>query len=134
MHMNTSKLITGDVVNCWGMECLIDQEITTYPGQGPNPLTVYRTSAKVINLDECKGNGTIAWHEGETYHSGLVPLSWLYPDVFRGGWVKDMDADARWDIQGNELAMWNVTREQYSEMRECERALARTNELLFGKD
>lgn len=110
MHLNTSKLLPGDIVHCWGMDCLIDQEIKNYTGHGPNPLTVYHTSAKVINLDECRTDGTVYWKDGEVIHDGLVPLSWLYPDVFRGGWTKDMDADPRWEIQGNELAMWRVTR------------------------
>jgi len=111
MHVNTSQLRKGDIVHCWGMDCLIDQEIKSYTGHGPSRPTVYHTSANVINLDECKGNGTIAWREDkETYHEGLVPLTWLYPDVFRGGWTKDMEATPRWEIQGNELAMWRVTR------------------------
>lgn len=136
MHVNTSQLRKGDVVHCYGMQLLIDQEIKTYIGTGSGRPIVYHTSAKVTNLEECKLDGSIAWWDEEgNYHYGTVPLSWLYPDVFRGGWVKDMDADPRWTIQGNKLAMWRVTRkdEAYSDIIECEKAINRCNELLFGK-
>lgn len=108
MHVNTSQLRKGDIVHCHGLDCLIDQDIKTYPGQGGK--VVFNTSAKVINLDECKKNGTLYWKDGEVFHDGVIPLSWLYPDVFRGGWAKDWDADPRWVIQGNDFAMWQITR------------------------
>lgn len=111
MHVNTSQLRKGDVVHCWGMDCLIDQEIKSYPGQCGK--IVYHTSALVTNLDQCKENGTLHWKEPSgRVHEGLVPLSWLYPDVFQGGWRKDWDAEPRWRIQGNDFAMWRVTRKE----------------------
>lgn len=99
LFLDTSELREGDVVNCHGMRCLIDQEIKA---NEYSDRTVYFTSAKVLNLDELKENGFVG---------GVISLGWLYPDVFRGGWEKDWDADPRWDIQGNEHAMWQVERD-----------------------
>lgn len=112
MQLNTSELLPNDVVVTHGMACLIDGEIKSSPNYNAEGLTVYSTSARVINLAECKSNGVVSYWENGKFYDGLIPLSWLYPDVFRGGWTKDWDADPRWVIQGNELARWSVIRDQ----------------------
>lgn len=78
--LNTSELRAGDVVNCHGMRCLIDQEIRTFPGNGGR--TVWNTRALVLNRDEVPDR--------------VVPLSW----------TREQDGTHRWTIQGNSGAYW----------------------------
>jgi sensor domain CHASE-containing protein len=92
--LKSSELRKGDIVIQFGMRILIDQEIKDYPGAYGD---VYHTNGLVTNIEEVK--------EAE-----YIPVGWLYPDVFRGGWQKDYDADPRWVIQGNDLATWAVER------------------------
>jgi hypothetical protein len=112
LYVKSSELREGDVVLTHGMRVLIDQEIKDYPGMYGD---VFHTNGKVINLDEAVKDGTIHVHKDNPFgfepKHGVVPLAWLYPDVFRGGWTKDWDADPRWAIQGNDNAHWTVERE-----------------------
>ncbi len=94
LFLKSSELRQGDIVLQFGMRLLIDQEIKDYSGAYGQ---VYHTSAKVLNPEEVK-------------EEAYVPWSWLFPDVFKGGWRKDYDADPRWDVQGNDNAFWHVER------------------------
>jgi hypothetical protein len=105
LYLKSSEIRPGDVVLCNGLRVLIDQEIKDYPGVYGD---VYHVNGKVVNLEEAKQDGTIYVDDD---HPGLIPLGWLYPDVFKGGWTKDWDAEPRWVIQGNDLARWSVERD-----------------------
>ncbi|QIN94746.1 hypothetical protein PP460_gp056 [Streptomyces phage Muntaha] len=105
LYVKSSELREGDVVLTHGLRVLIDQEIKDYPGIHGD---VFHTNGRVVNLEEAKADSTIYVDRD---NPGVIPLSWLYPDVFRGGWTKDWDADPRWVIQGNDNATWCVERE-----------------------
>jgi hypothetical protein len=111
-YVKSSELRPGDVVLTNGLQVLIDQEIKDYPGAYGD---VFHVNGRVVNLEEAVKDGTIHVSEGNPFGfepaCGLIPLGWLYPEVFKGGWTKDWDAEPRWVIQGNDLATWWVERE-----------------------
>lgn len=103
LFLDTSELRAGDVVCTHGIRALLEGEPNTFTsGNSGTIRAVYAWQARVINLDDVK-------------RDGLVPLGWLYPDVWgkgeRGGWGKDWNAVPTWTIQGNDLARWSVERE-----------------------
>jgi len=106
LRVKSSELRKDDVVLLHGMRILIDREIKSGPGAYGD---VFHTAGLVTNLEELIEDGTIGDPSDDCYP--LIPRSWLYPNVFRGGWTKDYSADPRWDIQGNDLASWTVERE-----------------------
>jgi len=95
LYVSSSQLRKGDVVLTHGMRVLIDQDIQNYAGAHGR---VYHVNGLVTNIEEVLAEN-------------FIPKSWLYPDVFRGGWTKDWDADPRWAIQGNDHAHWVIERD-----------------------
>jgi hypothetical protein len=94
----TSELRVGDVVNCHGLRCLIDGEISISQSHPVSPVgdgyTRY-TVALVLNRDEVP--------------SSVVPIGWT-ADWKRDGKyeAKPHDGEHRWTIQGNDFARWTV--------------------------
>lgn len=87
--VKSSELQPGDIVNCHGMRCLIDQEIKTYNGSGGR--LVYNTRALVLNRDDVPGS--------------VVPIGWTATD---GNGQENPNGEHRWTIQGNDGAYWAV--------------------------
>ena len=96
-YVTTSELRQGDIVNCHGMRCLIDGEISVSrshpdsPGVGDGK-TRY-TKALVLNRDD------------ET--TTVVPR----------GWTLEPNGEHRWTIQGNDLARWHIEDDAYRELK-----------------
>ncbi|MET9861994.1 hypothetical protein ABZY93_22285 [Streptomyces smyrnaeus] len=109
LRVDTSRLKVGDVVLEHGMRVKLDQEPRVYEGAGHEGRTVYAFDGLVENIDEVR-------------EQELVPIHFLYPDVFRGGWCKDWDAEPRWTVQGNDLATWVIERDNA-----CPYTFAHTN-------
>jgi hypothetical protein len=90
----TSELREGDVVNCHGMRCLIDQPIQARECDGYGQTHVYSTQALVLNRDEVP--------------AAAVPFSFTaeWYDREAQQWVNN--GEHRWGIQGNDNAHWAV--------------------------
>lgn len=85
----SSELRAGDVVNCYGMRCLIDRAINRRHSPRGGQEFVYFTSARVLNRDQVDAIS--------------VPLAFttVYDNHVATG-------EHRWTIQGNDNARWSV--------------------------
>ena len=97
--VKTSEIRVGDIVRNYGMRIRIDS-ITEYQ---PSELDRRQGSVKpywaclgtVINLDEVR-------------EAGVVPMSWLTTQKWVDGAGWTIDRRDYWNVQGNDLASWQV--------------------------
>jgi hypothetical protein len=82
----TSELKTGDVVNCHGMRCLIDGEMTVS-----------------TNHPVARDGSRCRYYRALVLNRHDVPV-----DAVPFGWTNEGDGTHRWTIQGNDLAVWAV--------------------------
>ena len=87
LTLTTHDLRVGDIVRSHGMRILLDHEPTIWVDNGGTGRTVYSWSGLVTN-------------EADVLATNLIPRSWMHHD----------STEARWNVQGNELARWNVER------------------------
>jgi hypothetical protein len=92
--VKTSELKVGDIVRNYGMRIRINA-ITEHKDEKSHGGVFWSSDGQVLNLDEVR-------------EAGIVPMSWLRTERFVDGegWVTDR-VDF-WNVQGNDLATWQV--------------------------
>ena len=99
LHLNTHELQIGDTVHLFGMRIHLTRE----PIITERERTVYAWIGDVLNPDE-------------VIEAGVVPKTFLGQDEWVEGQGWEWKQTNRWNVQGNDLAVWTVERRAVAEV------------------